>query len=200
MSFESILLLNGILAAMSWTPGPNNALLAASGARFGWRATQPHILGIAFGAPLMLFIIALGLGEVFQKSALLREVLRWAGGGLMLYLAWKIASANPSGKTASRQRPFRLYEAMAFQWINPKAWIMVIAVSAQFVSGTDQVQEAAITASFSVFHGLTSASGWAWFGVWMQRWLKHPLHHRLFNVAMAMIIALGSVMIMLSRF
>jgi threonine/homoserine/homoserine lactone efflux protein len=81
----------------AFTPGPNNALVAASGANFGFRNTIPHVLGISLGFPVMIFIVGLFLGQLFQSSHLLRELLRWIGVCLLLYVAYKIATAGALG-------------------------------------------------------------------------------------------------------
>ena len=86
MDTQTLLALTGFAMAASWTPGPNNMMLAASGATFGWRATVPHAMGVALGFPLMIFLIALGLGEIFQHSAALRTGLAWGGFAVILYL------------------------------------------------------------------------------------------------------------------
>ncbi len=200
MPFDTHLLLIGILLAMQWTPGPNNALLAASGAQFGWRPTLPHLLGVALGFSLMLFIIALGLAQVFKQSVMLREGLRWLGAGLMVYFSYLIATAPPPGQGNGRRRPFRLYEAMAFQWINPKAWVMAISLVSQFTTGIAPLRESGLIAITAALCGLTSAAGWAGFGVIMQRWLHTPLRHRAFNVTMGLIILSGAVALVFSRF
>lgn len=89
-----------LAVATLFTPGPNNAMLAASGANFGFRRTLPHLLGVALGFPLMLLIVGLALGGIFQASALLREGLRWGGAALLLWIAWKIARSGGSGRKA----------------------------------------------------------------------------------------------------
>ena len=86
MPADLLLALAALAFASTWTPGPNNMMLASSGATFGWRATWPHAFGVALGFPFMLFVVALGLGEAFQRSELLRETLRWAGVALLLWL------------------------------------------------------------------------------------------------------------------
>jgi threonine/homoserine/homoserine lactone efflux protein len=92
----------------------NNALLAASGANFGFRRTFPHVLGISLGFPVMIFIVGLFLDQIFQSSLLLREVLRWVGVGLLLYVAYKIATAGGLGSSAVERRPVRFHEAALF--------------------------------------------------------------------------------------
>lgn len=186
MTAESLAALAGLALVASWTPGPNNTLLAASGANFGLRATLPHVLGIALGFPVMIFLVGLGLGGLFAAVPALAEVLRWVGAAIMLWLAWRIAQARPDSDPAAstRHRPFRLHEAAAFQWINPKGWVMAVAISAQFVRPEDPAPGAATVAAVFVAAGLGSALGWAGFGVAMRR-LMGPEGLVWFNRAMA---------------
>ncbi|MEX0971556.1 MAG: LysE family transporter [Paracoccaceae bacterium] len=93
MPIDAFFAMFGILAVAAWTPGPNNAMLSASGASFGFRATLPHMAGVAFGFPLMLFACAMGLGQVVASADLLREAMRWLGVALLLWVAFKIATA-----------------------------------------------------------------------------------------------------------
>jgi threonine/homoserine/homoserine lactone efflux protein len=190
---EQLLALTGILFAASWTPGPNNAMLAASGATFGFRRTLPHVQGVAWGFPLMLFAIALGLGETFRTWPVLQEVLRWGGAAVLLWMAWRIATAAGPGGAAARARPFTFWQAAGFQWINPKAWVMCTGLVAQFVTGADPVREALVCALVAALVGLTSSTGWAAFGALIARWLATPARLRAFNGLMGATIALGVV-------
>jgi threonine/homoserine/homoserine lactone efflux protein len=177
--------------ASTWTPGPNNMMLASSGATFGWRATWPHAFGVALGFPFMLFVVALGLGELFQRSEVLRETLRWAGVALLLWLGWRIATAA-GGAATGRARPFTFLQAAAFQWVNPKAWAMAVSTAAAFISCAAPTREALVCAGVFVVSGLTSAHGWAVFGAALRRLLSTPLRLRLFNGAMGAMIALSA--------
>jgi len=185
---EILLALATLAVASTWTPGPNNILLANSGATFGWRATWPHAFGVALGFPLMLFILALGLGEAFQHSAALREGLRWAGVALLLWLAWRIGSAGRA-RARARARPFTFIEAVAFQWVNPKAWAMAVSTAAAFVTGAAPVRDAAICAGVFILSGLGSAHSWAGFGAALRRLLSTEARLRGFNAAMGLLVA-----------
>ena len=196
METATLIALTGFAFASTWTPGPNKVMLAASGATFGWRATLPHAMGVALGFPLMLFLIALGLGEVFQRSPALRTGLAWAGMAVMLWLAWRIATAGPSAG-GRRARPLSFLEASAFQWINPKAWVMAIGTAATYASGAAPVLEAAIAALVFVGSGLTSANGWAGFGAALGRVLGTGRRLRLFNAAMGALLAGSAVWLVL---
>ena len=81
--------------SMSGSPGPNNAMVTASGANWGFRPTLPHMLGISIGLPVMLVAVALGMGEALRSWPWLHDALRWVGAAYMLWLAWKIGSADP---------------------------------------------------------------------------------------------------------
>ncbi|MEM1343968.1 MAG: LysE family translocator [Pseudomonadota bacterium] len=204
MPAETLLALTAFALSAVWTPGPNNAMLAASGATFGWRATLPHAFGVALGFPLMLFLVALGLGEVFQRSPAFREALAWLGLGVMLYLAWRVATATTTGTTttgaASGQtgsRPLGFVEASGFQWVNPKAWVMCIATAATYASGETPVIEAGIAAAVFALAGLTSSQGWTLFGTAMARLLGRGWGLRAFNAAMGGLLALSALWLVL---
>ena len=197
MSVDSLLALLGIIMASAWTPGPNNMMLAASGVNYGLRATLPHIFGVALGFGFMIFTIALGLGGVFTRYPLLHEVLRWGGAAMLVWVAWKIATAKRPGEAGAATRPFTFLQAAAFQWINPKAWIMCISISAQFMDPAHPLRTATIIAVVSALGGITSASGWAWFGMMLARWLHTPARLRAFNWSMAAIILAGVAVVVL---
>ncbi|WP_160764894.1 LysE family translocator [Kangsaoukella pontilimi] len=130
----------------SITPGPNNLMVAASGAAFGIRATAPHIAGIALGFSVMLSSVAFGLGAVLDRWPLLLVVLKWAGIAWLCVLAWQLArpalfpekAAEDTLGRSSGARPMTLIEAALFQWVNPKAWAMVAAVTAAYSNLADQ--------------------------------------------------------------
>lgn len=199
MPFDSLLALFGIVMVSAWTPGPNNAMLSASGASFGFRATLPHMAGVAFGFPIMLFICAMGLGQVVEQADWLREAMRWIGAALLGWVAFKIATAPlPGPNTDPRRKPFTFLQAAAFQWINPKAWAMALGIVSQFVDGSAPLQTGLICAGVALLGGLSSASGWAGFGTLIVRWLRAEWRFRAFSLIMAGILALGVVALILA--
>ncbi len=198
MPTDALFSLIGLVMAAAWTPGPNNALVASSGARFGLRRTLPHIAGIGIGFPFMVFCIALGLGQLFQQSAMLREAVRLGGIIVLLWIAWKIATSNRGVNGANADRPFTFMQSAAFQWINPKAWVMAIGISAQFVNAAAPITSSAIVALVFLVIGFGSASSWTMFGVAMQNWLNTQNRLRVFNITMALLIVVSVVLIALS--
>lgn len=196
MSPDAIGALLALAFAAAWTPGPNNAMLAASGATFGFRRTLPHALGVTLGFPAMIFLVALGLGRVFHESETLRETLRWGGAALLVWIAWRIATAERPGSGKGRSKPFTFLQAAAFQWVNPKAWAMCVGIVSQFASGVAPVAEALSCAAVFVVAGGTSTHGWAGFGAAIGRFLQSDRRLRAFNLVMAAMVVAGVAMLL----
>lgn len=189
MPFETLIALLGLAFAAAWTPGPNNAMLASSGATFGLRRTMPHALGVMLGFPVMMFAVAIGLGEVFRQSEALREVLRWGGALLLFWVAWRIAHSGRPGEVGGRSRPFSFLQAAAFQWVNPKGWAMCIAIVAQFATGIAPLREAVICSAAFLAAGATSSISWASLGSAIGRLLSTRRRLQVFNWTMAALVA-----------
>ncbi|SLN31785.1 Cysteine/O-acetylserine efflux protein [Aquimixticola soesokkakensis] len=114
------------------TPGPNNLMLMASGANFGYRRSLPHMAGVTIGFTTMVALIGLGLGEVFTRWPQLHTVLKGLALIYMLWLAWKIAHASAPKDKGPSARPMRFLTAVSFQWVNPKAWAMGLTAIAAY--------------------------------------------------------------------
>jgi threonine/homoserine/homoserine lactone efflux protein len=169
----------------SITPGPNNVLLAASGANFGIRRTVPHMLGITSGFSVLVAGVGLGLGALFEAMPVLHLVLRMTGAAYLLYLAWRIANATPS-KADGQGRPFSLIEAAGFQVANPKAWVLAItAVSAFTRPGEAYYFDLAVVIAVFAVVNLPCIAVWTAFGAAIGRFLKSDRHSRAFNWTMA---------------
>ena len=171
----------------SITPGPNNVMLATSGLNFGFRRTIPHLLGVSIGFTLMVFLVGVGLGSVFQQVPALYTVLKYAGAAYLLYLAWKIANAGEMKDGVSRARPMTFLQAAAFQWVNPKAWVMAVGIIATY---TPQASFANLVIATVVcgLVNLPSVGVWVTFGTALRRVLHKPAAIRAFNVCMALLL------------
>jgi threonine/homoserine/homoserine lactone efflux protein len=168
------------------TPGPNNVMLTASGANFGFWRTLPHMLGIATGFPVMVVAIGWGLGELFHAFPALHEVLKYVGAAYLLFLAWKIATAGRVGTVQSRGRPLTFLQAAAFQWVNPKGWMMALgAISAYTTVGGNPFLETLVIAAIFATVAMPCIGVWALFGAAIGRLLRSEAWLRAFNWAMA---------------
>jgi threonine/homoserine/homoserine lactone efflux protein len=193
MSFDLFWALVIFIFVMTFTPGPNTMMLLASGVNFGFRATVPHMAGITLGAGFLTLIIGMGLGEIFKLYPLLYTMLGYAGAAYMLFLAWKIATTQSIGEGRSGSKPFTFLQAAAFQWVNPKAWVMVVtAITTYSIPG-------AYTASVLLLAGLFMAmaipgcTAWILFGSGLRRWLEDPKRLRIFNATMAILLVLSLI-------
>jgi len=110
-------------------------MLLASGANFGFVRTLPQVLGITVGFSLLLLSAGLGLGALLTTFPVVHTVMKIAGGAYLLYLAWRIAMARSFGSVADATgKPLTFVESAAFQWINPKAWIVAITTRAVYAN------------------------------------------------------------------
>lgn len=170
----------------SVTPGPNNIMLFASGVNFGLRRTLPHMLGVSIGFAILLAAVGAGLGGVLQRFPQAYTGLKIVGGVYMIYLAWRIATSAPPSTAPSAGRPIRFLEAVAFQWFNPKAWVMAVVAMAAYTSeGSYALNVALVVFTFCVVNFPTIAL-WAVFGMAMRQFLSNPATLRVFNITMAL--------------
>jgi threonine/homoserine/homoserine lactone efflux protein len=190
----------GFAVAMYITPGPNNAMLAASAASYGMRATVPHMLGIACGFAFMMAVVTAGLASVVLAWPLLLPVMRWGGAAWMLVLAWKIAGAAAPKAHDSRKRGRVLGfgGAAAFQWVNPKGWLIAVAAAGMFIRPELNLwtQTAWISAVFFAV-ALPCMLPWMLLGAGAGRLLRSPGRLRAFNIAMALLLVASVVPLLL---
>nr|WP_246485604.1 LysE family translocator [Aminobacter carboxidus] len=174
----------------SITPGPNNFMLLASGVNFGFVRTIPHMLGIGFGFLSLLLGVGFGLGAVLTAFPALHLVLKIAGGAYLLYLAWRIAMSRSLGKDGeSKGQPMTFLEASAFQWINPKAWVMAVTAMALYTSTEAPFLSVLIIAGAFALVNVPSVSCWAGFGMALRGFLADPVRLKWFNIAMGVLLA-----------
>jgi threonine/homoserine/homoserine lactone efflux protein len=134
MTIETFIALLLFAFTTSITPGPNNMMLFASGVNFGFRRTIPHMLGIGAGFLSLLIGVGLGLGlgALLHSVPLLYTVLKFAGGAYLLWVAWKIGTSRSLGDGKVGAQPMTFFGAAAFQWVNPKAWVMAVTAMATY--------------------------------------------------------------------
>jgi threonine/homoserine/homoserine lactone efflux protein len=174
----------------SITPGPNNLMLLASGVNFGFRRTIPHMLGIGIGFVVLLLAVGFGLGAVLAAFPQLHMALKVAGGAYLLYLAWKIAMSRSMGeKEDGSARPMTFLQAAAFQWVNPKAWVMAVTAMALYTSPEQPFLTIVLVAVAFGLVNLPSVSSWAAFGMALRGFLSDPLRLKWFNIAMGVALA-----------
>lgn len=164
-------------------------MLLASGANFGVRRSVPHMLGISVGHSFMVVIVGLFLLGVFEALPWLHGLLTALSVLYLLWLAWRIATAVPK-EGASRARPFTFWQAAAFQWVNPKAWVMAIGAITLYAGEGGPAAILAVALVFAATN-LPSISVWTVLGQELRRFLTSPARLRAFNWTMAGLLVLS---------
>ncbi|HZP20722.1 MAG TPA: LysE family translocator [Bauldia sp.] len=179
-----------------FTPGPNNLMLMASSLNFGFRRALPHFWGVALGFAFMVLVVGLGLGAVFAAFPVLQAIISIAGAIYILYLAWIIGTATAKEKDAGKQ-PVTFLQAVAFQWVNPKAWVMVIGAAATYAAVAPFPWNIILMAAVFGVGGMASGLTWLSFGSGLRRFVRDERAVRIFNVGMAIVLALSVVPVFL---
>lgn len=191
MTAATLLALFTFAFATSITPGPNNMMLFASGVNFGFRRTIPHMFGIGAGFFSLLIAVGFGLGAVLKAYPLLFTLLKFAGGFYLLYIAWKIAMSRSIDGGAAGARPMTFIEAAAFQWVNPKAWVMALGAMTAYPAPESYAVSVLIIAGVFAAVNVPSVSCWAGFGSVLRQWLSVPSRLKWFNICMGALLALS---------
>lgn len=180
--------------SMSITPGPNNVMVTASAANFGFRRSIPHMLGVTFGFPAMILALSLGFAQLFHAYPQIHQAMKFIGAAYLLYLAWRIARAGGEKAVDGKVRPISFIEAALFQWINPKAWIIAIGALTTYTTvGGSVLGEAALIAVMFIVTCFPSLALWALFGAGLGHWLENPRARAAFNWSMAALLVLSLV-------
>lgn len=191
MSADTLFALVLFAFATSITPGPNNMMLFASGVNFGFRRTVPHMLGIGAGFLSLLIGVGMGLGAVLHAYPPAFIALKVAGGLYLLWIAWKIGSSRSMGEGEAKARPMTFLGAAAFQWVNPKAWVMAVTAMAVYPNPERYALTVAIVALVFAAVNVPSVSTWAGFGSALREWLSVPVRLKWFNITMAVLLVLS---------
>ncbi|MBE7186289.1 MAG: LysE family translocator [Methylobacterium mesophilicum] len=191
MTLDAFLALLAFAFVSSVTPGPNNMMLMASGVNFGFRRTIPHMFGIAVGFVSLLLAVGFVLGGLLAAYPALEKAMKWLSAAYLLWLAWKIASARGIGTGRETSRPMTFAEAALFQWVNPKAWTMALAAMGAYTSADAPVLSVLIVSLAFGLVNLPSVSVWTTFGVALRSLLANPRRLRVFNIAMALLLAVS---------
>lgn len=182
MEHQLLIALLGFATITLFTPGPNNAMLMASGANYGLRRSLPHLLGVALGFPAMVALMGLGIDDAFRRWPVLVPAMKIASIAYMLWLAWKMARAGAPKAASAEDHPLSFLQAAAFQWVNPKAWAMGLGALSAYAAGLGGSLWVVV---IFVVIGIPSALVWTVLGQGMRRALTSPARLRVFNVTMA---------------
>lgn len=188
MSNELLWALTLFVTVTTFTPGPNNAMLMATGLNYGFRRGLPHVWGVVLGFAFMVLAVGIGLGAVFLAYPVLYAVFKYAGALYLLYLAWQIATAGDLEEGEAGGRPITFLEAAAFQWLNPKGWAMAVGATSAYAGVAAFPWNMLLIAFLCGLLGIASSVTWVWFGVGLKHLVSNPRAIRVVNVTMALLL------------
>ncbi|MDA3940438.1 MAG: LysE family translocator [Spirochaetia bacterium] len=183
---------------MSITPGPNNIMVTASGANFGYKKTIPHLLGIWVGFSTLMILSALGLKQIFDLYPIMKTILKICGVSYMLFLAVKIMRSSGKIKEGKTAKPFTLLQAALFQIINPKAVMMAITSMSVYTIKGDLFLTSSIYVIL-IFNivGFPATSVWTLFGTLIGRKLKNEKFLKIFNYSLGGLTACAALLLII---
>lgn len=187
MTFSVLVALAAFAFVTTVTPGPNNLMLLASGANFGFKKTLPHMVGIVVGLSVLTLVVGGGLMALFEAYPILNTWLSILSAAYLLWLAWKIATAAPLKENDGKGKPMTLLQAAAFQWVNPKAWAMGLSAITLYAPNKTLLSVLIVASVFAVV-SFPAISVWAWLGVMVRQWLNSHTRYRVFNITMALLL------------
>ena len=198
ISLQLFIALVSFYFVMFVTPGPNNAMLTASGIKFGFRRTLPHLIGIPCGHIVQITLVCLGLGKIFQIYPYIQEVLKYVCAAYLLYLGYKIIGSFSEHKKDS-SRPLKLYEAALFQFVNPKAWTVALMVASGFFPKEEvliiAILFSSLTAAIVCFPSICL---WALFGSSIRLMIKDTKIKKLVEFLLAFLLLLTAIIIIIN--
>jgi threonine/homoserine/homoserine lactone efflux protein len=194
MSLQTLLALVAFALVTSFTPGPNNIMLTASGVNFGFGRSIPHMLGVEVGFVVLLFAAGCGLSSLLVAAPELQIILKIAGALYMLWLSWKVANAGRSDNPASgRAQPMTFLQGVAFQWVNPKAVLIALGAAALYIRPEHATGDLAILVAVFATSTILSVVAWTCGGVALRGLLGDARRARIFNIVMALLLAASIV-------
>jgi threonine/homoserine/homoserine lactone efflux protein len=184
MRFDVFLALVLFCVVAGVTPGPNNMMLMASGVNHGVRRTLPHLAGVVVGFALMVALVGFGLDGLFRVAPWLLPLMRWAGAAYLVWLAWRIANSGAVKPGETGGRPLGLLGAAAFQWINPKGWVMAVSALTTYAVSASYATTVGVVALTCLIVSIPCSGIWVLFGAAMRRALAEERRARPFNWTM----------------
>lgn len=192
MQWEQLTALALFAFVSTFTPGPNNLMLMASGANVGFIKTVPHMLGITIGFPAMVILVGLGMVEVFSLYPIIHQILKVFSLTYLAYLAFKIARSQPPSQQDGQYQPLNFWQAASFQWVNPKGWSMALTAVTVYNPNNSWLGLSIIALVYALAN-VPSVSFWTVAGQKLQHFLTTPIRVRAFNYSMALLLVASTL-------
>ena len=177
----------------AYTPGPNNVIASYSGFNFGIKKTLPHIFGVTLGFTFLIFLLTIGLVNVFKIFPIIQVSLKYLGSIFLIYLAYKIYfyKINEDKKNVN---PVKFIETFLFQFLNPKGVLIgIIIVSTYVENGENYLKYATQIIFFAFLVSLSSITFWTFVGKYLRKFATNEKFIKYFNCVMSLLLILSII-------
>ena len=177
----------------AYTPGPNNVIASYSGFNFGIKKTLPHIFGVAFGFTFLIFLLTIGLVNVFKIFPIIQVSLKYLGSVFLVYLAYKIYFSKIDSEKKN-ENPVKFIETFLFQFLNPKGVLIgIIIVSTYVEHGENYLKYATQVIFFAFLVSLSSITFWTFVGKYLRKFATNEKFIKYFNCVMSLLLILSII-------
>ena len=177
----------------AYTPGPNNVIASYSGFNFGIKKTLPHIFGVAFGFTFLIFLLTVGLVNVFKVFPIIQVSLKYLGSIFLVYLAYKIYFSKIDSEKKN-ENPVKFIETFLFQFLNPKGVLIgIIIVSTYVEHGENYLKYATQVILFAFLVSLSSITFWTFVGKYLRKFATNEKFIKYFNCVMSLLLILSII-------
>ncbi len=177
----------------AYTPGPNNVIASYSGFNFGIKKTLPHIFGVALGFTFLIFLLTIGLVNVFKIFPIIQVSLKYLGSIFLVYLAYKIYFSKIDSEKKN-ENPVKFVETFLFQFLNPKGVLIgIIIVSTYVEHGENYLKYATQVILFAFLVSLSSITFWTFVGKYLRKFATNEKFIKYFNCVMSLLLILSII-------
>ena len=177
----------------AYTPGPNNVIASYSGFNFGIKKTLPHIFGVALGFTFLIFLLTIGLVNVFKIFPIIQVSLKYLGSIFLVYLAYKIYFSKIDNEKKN-ENPVKFIETFIFQFLNPKGVLIgIIIVSTYVEHGENYLKYAIQVILFAFLVSLSSITFWTFVGKYLRKFATNEKFIKYFNCVMSLLLILSII-------
>ncbi|MGG5839769.1 LysE family translocator [Huaxiibacter chinensis] len=177
----------------SITPGPTNILVLTNSQHFGVKNTLPAVLGACIAASAIVLISGAGAGEVLRQYPLLRQMMSGAGVLWLSVMSWQLFHAPAASLTSKKPPRFTARAAALLQIVNPKTWMMALAVVSVFAPVSEHaLRDVALMATWFLAISVVCLMCWAWLGRAVNRLFRTTVAMVRFQRVMALCLLISA--------
>jgi len=175
----------------SITPGPTNILILSNSYQFGLTKSWALILGASIAAAIIVLVMGIGLGSLLKDYPLIKLIMAWGGALWLTVVSWQLWSIDNDITKDDIKLCAGWKTGALLQIVNPKTWIMALAVSGIFITGDATTIRVTVLSLIFMLTAIPCLACWGLLGIGTHRLLTKPQHQRNFNRFLALILLIS---------